>query len=93
MMSQLPQTLLSGTNKLFCQCSQEIFYQNNFSLPGTSDADAERRRKKALAVLSKRLQSVETQEDAWSDDDDPKPTKGTNFLFHSMKFIRYLLIV
>jgi membrane associated rhomboid family serine protease len=50
------------------------------SLPGTSDADAERRRKKALAVLSKRLQSVETQEDAWSDDDNDtkQTTKGSD---------------
>ena len=32
-----------------------------------------------MAVLSKRLQSVETQEDAWSDDDDTKQTtKGNN---------------
>ena len=46
------------------------------SLPGTSEADAERRRKKALAVLSKRLQSVETQEEAWSDDDEPASQKG-----------------
>ena len=46
------------------------------SLPGTSEADAERRRKKALAVLSKRLQSVETQEEAWSDDDETTNQKG-----------------
>jgi len=47
------------------------------SLPGTSEADAERRRKKALAVLSKRLQSVETQEEAWSDDDETTNQKET----------------
>jgi len=44
------------------------------SLPGTSEADAERRRKKALAVLSQKLKSVETQDEAWSDEDD-KPSK------------------
>lgn len=30
---------------------------------------------KALAVLSQKLKSVETQDEAWSDDDDKKPSK------------------
>jgi len=43
------------------------------SLPGTSEADAERRRKKALAVLNQRLQSVETNdEEAWPTEEEEK---------------------
>ena len=72
MMLLLQQILLSGINPLL------LFVMSNktSSLPGTSEADAERRRKKALAVLSKRLQSVETQEEAWSDDDETTNQKG-----------------
>ena len=68
------------------------------SLPGTSEADAERRRKKgswsfmkvflsffekslkkikALAVLSQKLKSVETQDEAWSDDEPTKTEEST----------------
>merc|ERR1712131_398573 len=41
------------------------------SLPGTSEADAERRRKKALAVLSKRLQRVEIKSETAPSSGEP----------------------
>lgn len=40
------------------------------SLPGTSEADAERRRKKALAVLQERMANIESPEEGWSDDEE-----------------------
>ena len=80
MMLPLQQISLLGKNYIikprYILSAHFLFLTKICSLPGTSEADAERRRKKALAVLSKRLQSVETQEEAWSDDDEPASQKG-----------------
>ncbi|CAG5113341.1 Oidioi.mRNA.OKI2018_I69.chr2.g7452.t1.cds [Oikopleura dioica] len=40
------------------------------SLPGTSEADAERRRKKALAALQERMATIESPEEGWSDEEE-----------------------
>ena len=41
-----------------------------FSLPGTSESDAERRRKKALAALQERMATIESPEEGWSDEEE-----------------------
>ncbi|CBY20991.1 unnamed protein product [Oikopleura dioica] len=46
------------------------------SLPGTSEADAERRRKKALAVLQERMANIESPEEGWSEDEETSPEKA-----------------
>lgn len=48
-------------------------------------------------MLSKRLQSVETQEEAWSDDDEPTSQKGnksvTEIVYSRLYVTRFLLSV
>jgi len=51
--------------------------KHKLSLPGTSEADAERRRKKALAVLQERMANIESPEEGWSEDEETNPEKGT----------------